>query len=184
MKPIFLFTIVLISQFYHCQIKKQKINFDKLVLNKFDTCYYFSNKKYSGLALSKKNKLLVEFNFRAGKLHGKNFVYHRKQKTFECNYINGKMHGENLSWCIDGHLQHKTPYNNGIQINEGFWWYCDGKTKIHQIFKNGEKISEKSYYPNGILRSEEDNNSNQHTYIEYYESGKIKSKSVSNIDNS
>jgi antitoxin component YwqK of YwqJK toxin-antitoxin module len=164
------------------------IDYNELKESKVDSCFYFTrnarNYKFTGLAINEMGKLKTEFNFREGKLHGKNFVYHRKQKTLECNYINGKMHGENLSWCIDGHLQHKTLYDNGIQINEGFWWYCDGKTKIHQIFKNGEKISEKSYYPNGILRSEEDNNSNQHTYIEYYESGNIKSKSVSSFDNS
>lgn len=187
MKIILLFFLMSSLFVSYGQNKKNRIHYDKLNFNITDSCYYYSmrntNLKFSGLAIHKKGKVRTEFNFKNGKLNGENVVYSGNQKIFACNFIDGLMHGKNMAWCIDGHLTHQTVYDHGNQINEGFWWYCDGKVKTHQIFENGKKVSQKTYYPNGLLKSEEINNAYLNTYIFYYESGKIKSKILTSWDN-
>jgi antitoxin component YwqK of YwqJK toxin-antitoxin module len=127
-------------------------------------------------------KFKTEFNFKDGKLNGENVTHSGKQLFFECNYVNGLMDGKNRSWYIGGMPHREDEFKNGVQINESIIWYKNGNLQIFKVFENCKAISTKTYFQNGLLRTEETHNSKESTYIYYFESGKIKSKSVSTWD--
>jgi len=138
---------------------------------------YFYDGHHKIFFEKKKNQVSLELNILKGKRHGLFIDYYmngRVQK--KCYYKNGIYDGAFITFYENGELSLETEYNNG-KLN-GYYkaYFENGKLKFKTHYKNGVKSGEwKEFHENGELKfqTKYNNGVQQGETKSYYNNGNI-----------
>jgi antitoxin component YwqK of YwqJK toxin-antitoxin module len=129
-----------------------KVVVDYYKLSQGDGLFYFEEKPFTGVAISKygNGKKGWELNYKDGKLDGPSTDWHLNgQKRVERNYKDGKDDGLYTWWYENGQKRKEDTYKDGKK--DGRWneWYENGQKERECNYKNVKLISAEVWKPNG-----------------------------------
>jgi antitoxin component YwqK of YwqJK toxin-antitoxin module len=101
-----------------------------------------------------KEEKLSEAHYKNGKQNGMETGWDSGHKTSERNFIDGQVDLE-INWNLSGHTNSITNYHGGHTDRTILCFYPDGGKSRESFFRTNELMSEKNWFTNGVLMSEE-----------------------------
>jgi antitoxin component YwqK of YwqJK toxin-antitoxin module len=107
---------------------------------------------YSNFAKGEKN---IETHYRNGKQDGLQTSWDKGQKIEESNFKDGQLAGLEVTWDSSGQTNSITDYLDGYSNRTTTLFYPGGVKYREAVYQANEEVSEKNWFTNGLLMSEE-----------------------------
>jgi antitoxin component YwqK of YwqJK toxin-antitoxin module len=107
---------------------------------------------YSNFA---KGEKIIETHYKNGKQDGLQTSWDKGQKIEEANFKDGQLDGFDITWDSSGQTNSLTDYVGGYSNRTTTLFYPDGMKYCEAVYQANEEVSEKNWFTNGMLMSEE-----------------------------
>jgi antitoxin component YwqK of YwqJK toxin-antitoxin module len=107
---------------------------------------------YSNFA---KGEKIIETHYKNGKQYGLQTSWDKGQKIDEANFKDGQLDGLDITWDSSGQTNSLTDYSGGYSNRTTTLFYPSGGKYRETVYRMNETLSEKDWFTNGVLMSEE-----------------------------
>ena len=67
----------------------------------------------------------------------------------EVFYLDGKLNGPSTTWWLNGKIQEKGFYENGVETDTFTGYHENGRKAYQALYENGKRVSHQTWGPGG-----------------------------------